>query len=273
MTIIRLFANDQKLSVAMGPKIASGDRNSVSLQITFSGNWSRYEKSAVFFTSWDNTVYEVLLDDCKCTVPHEVLAKSGDLYIGVRGVDPDENEVKTSTLVKYRIEKGAPVGDATSMEPTPDVYQQILAKLAEIKEPEKIRVIVAEYLTENPPPRGEKGEKGDKGDPPTYEQVAQLVAAYMEQNKVSTAAIGVAELLADKWVTNGNLHSQVVSIDGVTEHSQVDLTPDVEQLAIFYEKDLTFVTENDGGVVTVYAIGQKPANDYEVQVTITEVNV
>lgn len=164
MTIVRLFANDQKLGVAMGPKIASGDRNSVSLQITFSGNWGRYEKSAVFFTSWDSTVYEVLLDDSKCIVPHEVLAKSGELYIGVRGVDPDENEVKTSTLVKYKIEKGAPVGDATSMEPTPDVYQQILAKLAEIKEPEKIRVIVAEYLTENPPPRGEKGEPGEKGE-------------------------------------------------------------------------------------------------------------
>ena len=53
----------------------------------------------------------------------------------------------------------------------------------------------------------------------------------------------------------------------------MDLTPDVEQLAVFYEKDLCFVTENEGGVVTVYAIGQKPANDYTIQVTITEVAV
>ena len=49
------------------------------------------------------------------------------------------------------------------------------------------------------------------------------------------------------------------------------MTPSVEQLVIFYEKDLTFVTENEGGVVTVYAIGQKPTNDYTIQVTITEV--
>ena len=42
--------------------------------------------------------------------------------------------------------------------------------------------------------------------------------------------------------------------------------------AVFYEKDITFVTENDGGVVTVYAIGQKPQNDYTIQVTITEVD-
>jgi hypothetical protein len=75
------------------------------------------------------------------------------------------------------------------------------------------------------------------------------------------------------WIGSNNLYSQVVSIDGVTENSQVDLTPDVEQLEIFHDKDLTFVTENDGGTVTVYAIGQKPTNDYTIQVTITEVYV
>ena len=66
---------------------------------------------------------------------------------------------------------------------------------------------------------------------------------------------------------------QVVTIEGVTEYSQVDLTPSIEQLAIFYEKDLGFVTENDNGIVTVYALGQKPANDYNIQVTITEVAI
>lgn len=86
-----------------------------------------------------------------------------------------------------------------------------------------------------------------------------------------TSRIGEVTLIADGWNGEGNLYSQVVSIDGVTENSQVDLTPSVQQLAVFYEKDLTFVTENDGGVVTVYAIGQKPQNDYTIQVTITEV--
>ena len=85
--------------------------------------------------------------------------------------------------------------------------------------------------------------------------------------------IGEVTLTADGWVGEGSLFSQVVTIEGVTENSQVDLTPSVEQLAVFYEKDLTFVTENEGGVVTVYAIGQKPLNDYVIQVTITEVGV
>ena len=83
--------------------------------------------------------------------------------------------------------------------------------------------------------------------------------------------IGEVTLLASAWVGEGSTYSQVVSIDGVTANSQVDLTPSVEQLVAFYEKDLTFVTENDGGVVTVFAIGQKPQNNYTIQVTITEV--
>ena len=90
----------------------------------------------------------------------------------------------------------------------------------------------------------------------------------------SRVTIGEVNLLASLWEkTNDNLYSQVVNIKGVTENSQVDLTPNVQQLMVFYEKDISFVTENDGGVVTVYAIGQKPTNDYTIQVTITEVDV
>ena len=87
-----------------------------------------------------------------------------------------------------------------------------------------------------------------------------------------SAKIGEVTLLASAWIGDASPYSQVVSIDGVTENSQVDLTPSVEQLAVFYEKDLGFVTENDNGVVTVYAIGQKPTHDYTIQVTITEVD-
>lgn len=89
----------------------------------------------------------------------------------------------------------------------------------------------------------------------------------------SVARVSEITLPSGEWVSEGNLHSQVVAVDGVTENSQVDITPSAEQLAVFYEKDLAFVTENDGGVVTVYAIGQKPESDYTFQVTITEVDV
>ena len=86
------------------------------------------------------------------------------------------------------------------------------------------------------------------------------------------ARIADVQLLASEWKGASSPYSQVVTIEGVTENSQVDLTPSIEQLVIFYEKDLGFVTENEDGVVTVYAIGQKPENDYIIQVTITEVS-
>ena len=87
----------------------------------------------------------------------------------------------------------------------------------------------------------------------------------------SIVRIGEVTLVASAWVGSESPYSQVVAIDGVTENTQVDLTPSVEQLAIFYEKDLAFVTENENGIVTVYAIGEKPQNDYTIQVTMTEV--
>lgn len=110
----------------------------------------------------------------------------------------------------------------------------------------------------------------------TYEIVDEKARNEIEELKNSggsIATIGSVSLPAANWTGSGNLWHQVVNIVGTTENSQVDLTPSVEQLAVFYEKDLAFVTENEDGVVTVYAIGQKPTNDYTIQVTITEVNV
>ena len=110
----------------------------------------------------------------------------------------------------------------------------------------------------------------------TDEQIAAAVEAYLQEHPVSGgSAVRIAEidLLAANWVGTASPYSQVVSIPSVTMCSQVDLTPNVEQLAIFHDKDLAFVTENEDGVVTVYAIGDKPLNDYTMQVTIKEVSV
>ena len=92
---------------------------------------------------------------------------------------------------------------------------------------------------------------------------------------LATAPTRLASIMlpASAWVGGNSLYSQVVTISGTTEYSKVDLLPSVEQLAIFHNKDVSFVTENEDGVVTVYAIGDKPTNDYTMQVQITEVNV
>lgn len=78
-------------------------------------------------------------------------------------------------------------------------------------------------------------------------------------------------LLASAWVGNGDAYSQVVEVPGVTANTKVDLQPTSEQLAEFHYKVLAFVAENDGGVITVYAIGDKPTGNHTIQITKTEV--
>lgn len=111
----------------------------------------------------------------------------------------------------------------------------------------------------------------------TPERIAQAVAEYLRNHPVETGTKivnGSVELLADGWVSGGeSLWSQVVEIPGVTANTQIDLTPSAEQLAIFHNKDIAFVAGNKDGVVTVYAIGQKPTNNYTMQITMKEVTV
>ena len=101
------------------------------------------------------------------------------------------------------------------------------------------------------------------------ENLKEMINSLKAKSLVRTVSISIP---ASGWITRSDsLYSQSISIDGITEYSKIDLQPTMEQLTIFYEKDITFVTENDGGDVTVYCIGQKPANNYEIQATITEV--
>lgn len=78
-------------------------------------------------------------------------------------------------------------------------------------------------------------------------------------------------LLASAWEGDERKYSQVVELSAVTPHTMVDLQPTPKQLTEFHDKVLGFVAENDGGVVTVFAIGDKPANDHTIQITKTEV--
>ena len=103
---------------------------------------------------------------------------------------------------------------------------------------------------------------------PTIED--RLVA--LEQIQ-SPEFVNSVTLSASKWSGTASPYSQVVSVPGVTTNSKIDLQPSTEQLAIFHDKDLAFVAENDNGVVTIFCVGQKPTRDYSIQITVTEVIV
>ncbi len=75
-------------------------------------------------------------------------------------------------------------------------------------------------------------------------------------------------LPASAWKGAESPFSQVVDVDKVSINSQVNLQLSDEQLKNF---PYAFTAVNEGGVVTVYSIGDKPIIDYTIQATILEV--
>lgn len=78
-------------------------------------------------------------------------------------------------------------------------------------------------------------------------------------------------LSAASWTGSSNPWSQVVTVNGVTANSKVDLQPTALQIVALQDAEITLMLQNDEGVVTAWAIGNKPTEDYEMQVLITEV--
>ena len=114
----------------------------------------------------------------------------------------------------------------------------------------------------------------------TYGELAYLTAGDEIVTQVLAKALPrviTVELDVTKWEevtceTDPNLgyYKQPVTIDNITEYSRLDLQPNADMLAEFQNLDLAFVTENNGGVITVYSIGDKPLKTYIMQATVIE---
>lgn len=79
-------------------------------------------------------------------------------------------------------------------------------------------------------------------------------------------------LPAESWVTDGDNYYQVVSIEGVTPYSKVDLQPSPSQISTLSEAGVSLTTVNNDGIVTVYSINGAPTIDYVIQAFIVEVS-
>lgn len=76
---------------------------------------------------------------------------------------------------------------------------------------------------------------------------------------------------ASAWKGGESPWFQEVAVSGVSAVSKVDIQLSAEQLQQLHEKDIAFTTENDGGTVTLWAIGDRPEADLVFQATLTEV--
>ena len=125
MTTIQIKCTDQRLQVLNAPVISSGGSQETCMQFEFGSKWEGYGKTAVFYRT-KYQVYNVVLDyENKCVVPDEVLESEGRFYFGIYGVK--EGVRKTTDIMKYDVIQGAYIEGETPIEPTRDIYEQILS--------------------------------------------------------------------------------------------------------------------------------------------------
>lgn len=140
MTTIKIKCVDQVLIIENNPEIASGDIFTDKITFSFCPLWDGFIKIAVFYNDPKNQ-YQVMLDeDGSAEIPPEVLVDQGVLYIGAIGVK--EDKVKTSNIIRYRINKGA-YTKAVIVNPSPTIFEQILTKLNSIE----TKLAEIQYLT------------------------------------------------------------------------------------------------------------------------------
>lgn len=87
----------------------------------------------------------------------------------------------------------------------------------------------------------------------------------------TSARITDISLPVSAWKGGESPYSQVVDMDVVSIRSQINLQLSVEQTAKICSSGFALTAENNEGVVTVYAIGNKPTEDYTIQATVMEV--
>jgi hypothetical protein len=89
----------------------------------------------------------------------------------------------------------------------------------------------------------------------------------------ATAKLSVISAPAANWKGAISPFSQEVEVEGISVNSMVYIQLSIDQIEQLRSanKDFAFTTENDGGIVTLYAIGSKPSVDLEFQAAISEV--
>ena len=87
----------------------------------------------------------------------------------------------------------------------------------------------------------------------------------------TVAKLTQVNLPAAGWKGAISPYFQNVVIDGISENAMVTLQVEGELIAHLGESGTALSIDNDGGITTAYAIGEKPTIDLTVQVCLLEV--
>ena len=159
-----LYADKTALTLRQQEQLTSGSVNIHSVQFTFSADWNGLTRVAVFRGGGESI--SLLLDETdRCMIPWEVLrVPRCYLEAGVYGTRGEAVVMPTKWVCLGQIFPGTTPGEA-AQEPTPDIYQQIMASAQEAVETAKsVRKDADTGVFLGPPgPRGPQGPQGIPG--------------------------------------------------------------------------------------------------------------
>lgn len=127
MATIHVKTQDQVLLATILPKLACNSKKEVKLHVEFDSTWDSYTaRQAIFTTSNDPTPYPAALSSTgDCTIPDEVLADDGYLFITIQGVNSSTGAIKPTTSIKYKVLPGTP--SLLISDPADSVYQRLMS--------------------------------------------------------------------------------------------------------------------------------------------------
>lgn len=153
LTTIHITVRDRVPTITAGEEVISHNSDYVA-EFEFDEEWQSAYKT-VYFVCEDGSYQAVVISGNMCAVPM-LDGEHRRIFVGVQEGSAEKPSVlKTSRPCCLKVADsiadllGQPIPD-----PTPDVYQQIIAMLEDIKKgevsPEDIQKAVDNYLTENP---------------------------------------------------------------------------------------------------------------------------
>lgn len=126
MSQIEVSVYDQTAYFIHTPDIFSGDIHTDTVKFTFDNTWNDFNTKTAVFYNEPKKSYPVMLDSNNVVkIPSTVINKECTLYFGVMGTN-EAGDVKTSSILSYRIARGAISADTEVLSPSTDVWLQIL---------------------------------------------------------------------------------------------------------------------------------------------------
>lgn len=132
MAQIEMRLDKQMLTILNQEVVSSGDVDYDACSFDFDASWDGFTKTGVFYQDKKDVQYAVLGADGRCTIPAQAMAREGNMYIGVFGING--TMVMTSTVERVFIRQGAISGDTVSKEPNDDIFLAIISQYQRVSE-------------------------------------------------------------------------------------------------------------------------------------------